>query len=59
MLDSFDKKYIHINSSATDKKDEKFIKQYNTLLNRVKNANIEHLGSDKESLIEELNAASY
>ncbi|WP_313992289.1 pneumococcal-type histidine triad protein [Gemella morbillorum] len=58
MLDSFDKKYIHINSSATDKKDEKFIKQYNTLLNRVKNANIEHLGYDKESLIEELNAAS-
>ena len=58
MLDSFDKKYIHINSSGTDKKDEKFIKQYNTLLNRVKNANIEHLGYDKESLIEELNAAS-
>ena len=58
MLDIFDKKYIHINSSATDKKDEKFIKQYNTLLNRVKNANIEHLGYDKESLIEELNAAS-
>ena len=58
MLDSFDKKYIHINSSATDKKDEKFIKQYNTLLNRVKNANIEHLGYDKESLIEELNVAS-
>ena len=58
MLDSFDKKYIHINSSTTDKKDEKFIKQYNTLLNRVKNANIEHLGYDKESLIEELNAAS-
>lgn len=58
MLDSFDKKYIHINSSATDKKDEKFIKQYNTLLNRVKNANIEHLGYDKKSLIEELNAAS-
>lgn len=58
MLDSFDKKYIHINSSATDKKDEKFIKQYDMLLNRVKNANIEHLGYDKESLIEELNAAS-
>lgn len=58
MLDSFDKKYIHINSSATDKKDEKFIKQYDTLLNRVKNTNIEHLGYDKESLIEELNAAS-
>lgn len=58
MLDSFDKKYIHVNSSDTDKKDEKFIKQYNTLLNRVKNANIEHLGYDKESLIEELNAAS-
>ena len=58
MLDIFDKKYIHINSSATDKKDEKFIKQYDTLLNRVKNANIEHLGYDKESLIEELNAAS-
>ena len=58
MLDSFDKKYIHINSSTTDKKDEKFIKQYDTLLNRVKNANIEHLGYDKESLIEELNAAS-
>ena len=58
MLDSFDKKYIHINSFATDKKDEKFIKQYDTLLNRVKNANIEHLGYDKESLIEELNAAS-
>ena len=58
MLDSFDKKYIHINSSVTDKKDEKFIKQYDTLLNRVKNANIEHLGYDKESLIEELNAAS-
>ena len=58
MLDSFDKKYIHVNSSGTDKKDEKFIKQYNTLLNRVKNANIEHLGYDKESLIEELNAAS-
>ena len=58
MLDSFDKKYIHINSSGTDKKDEKFIKQYDTLLNRVKNANIEHLGYDKESLIEELNAAS-
>ena len=58
MLDSFDKKYIHINTSTTDKKDEKFIKQYNTLLNRVKNANIEHLGYDKESLIEELNAAS-
>ena len=58
MLDSFDKKYIHVNSSGTDKKDEKFIKQYNTLLNRVKNANIEHLGYDKESLIEELNVAS-
>ena len=58
MLDSFDKKYIHINSSTTDKKDEKFIKQYDTLLNRVKNANIEHLGYDKESLIEELNTAS-
>ena len=58
MLDIFDKKYIHINSSATDKKDEKFIKQYDTLLNRVKNANIEHLGYDKESLIEELNTAS-
>lgn len=58
MLDSFDKKYIHINSSATDKKDEKFIRQYDTLLNRVKNANIEHLGYDKESLIEELNTAS-
>ena len=58
MLDSFDKKYIHINTSTTDKKDEKFIKQYNTLLNRVKNANIEHLGYDKESLIEELNVAS-
>lgn len=58
MLDSFDKKYIHVNSSDTDKKDEKFIKQYNTLLNRVKNANIEHLGYDKESLIEELNTAS-
>lgn len=58
MLDSFDKKYIHINTSTTYKKDEKFIKQYNTLLNRVKNANIEHLGYDKESLIEELNAAS-
>ena len=58
MLDSFDKKYIHVNSSGTDKKDEKFIKQYDTLLNRVKNANIEHLGYDKESLIEELNAAS-
>ena len=58
MLDSFDKKYIHVNTSTTDKKDEKFIKQYNTLLNRVKNANIEHLGYDKESLIEELNAAS-
>ena len=58
MLDSFDKKYIHVNTSATDKKDEKFIKQYDTLLNRVKNANIEHLGYDKESLIEELNAAS-
>ena len=58
MLDRFDKKYIHVNTSTTDKKDEKFIKQYNTLLNRVKNANIEHLGYDKESLIEELNAAS-
>ena len=58
MLDSFDKKYIHVNTSTTDKKDEKFIKQYDTLLNRVKNANIEHLGYDKESLIEELNAAS-
>ena len=58
MLDSFDKKYIHVNTSTTDKKDEKFIKQYNTLLNRVKNANIEHLGYDKESLIEELNVAS-
>ena len=58
MLDSFDKKYIHINTSTTYKKDEKFIKQYDTLLNRVKNANIEHLGYDKESLIEELNAAS-
>lgn len=58
MLENFDKKYIHIDENNTSIDSETFINIYNKLLTRVKDSNIEHLGLEKEVLIEELNVAS-
>ena len=58
MLDNFDKKYIQEEINADTSKNDEFIKKYNTLLNRVKDNDIEKYNLSKVELTNELNIAS-
>ena len=58
MLDNFDKKYIQEETNADTSKNDEFVKKYNTLLNRVKDTDIEKYGLSKTNLTNELNIAS-
>jgi len=58
MLDNFDKKYIQEETNADTSKNDEFVKKYNTLLNRVKDNDIEKYNLSKVELTNELNIAS-
>ena len=58
MLDNFDKKYIQEEANADTSKNDEFIKKYNTLLNRIKDNDIEKYNLSKVELTNELNIAS-
>jgi len=58
MLDNFDKKYIQEEINADTSKNDEFVKKYNTLLNRVKDNDIEKYNLSKVELTNELNIAS-
>ena len=58
MLDNFDKKYIQEEANADTSKNDEFVKKYNTLLNRVKDNDIEKYNLSKVELTNELNIAS-
>ena len=58
MLDNFDKKYIQEETNVDISKNDEFVKKYNTLLNRVKDTDIEKYGLSKTDLTNELNIAS-
>ena len=58
MLDNFDKKYIQEEANADTSKNDEFVKKYNTLLNRIKDNDIEKYNLSKVELTNELNIAS-
>ena len=58
MLNNFDKKYIQEEASADTSKNDELVKKYNTLLNRIKDTDIEKYGLSKTDLTNELNEAS-
>ena len=58
MLNNFDKKYIKEETNADTAKNDELVKKYNTLLNRVKDTDIEKYGLSKTDLTNELNEAS-
>ena len=58
MLDTFDKKYIQEETNADTSKNYEFVKKYNTLLNRIKDNDIEKYNLSKVELTNELNIAS-
>ena len=58
MLDNFDKKYIQEETNADTSKNDEFVKKYNTLLNRIKDNDIEKYNLSKVELTNELNTAS-
>ena len=58
MLDNFDKKYIQEETNADTSKNDEFVKKYNTLLNRIKDNDIEKYNLSKVELTNELNIAS-
>ena len=58
MLDNFDKKYIQEDTNADTSKNDEFVKKYNTLLNRIKDNDIEKYNLSKVELTNELNIAS-
>ena len=58
MLNNFDKKYIKEETNADTAKNDELVKKYNTLLNRVKDTDIEKYGLSKTDLTNELNRAS-
>ena len=58
MLNNFDKKYIKEDANAGVSKNDELVKKYNTLLNRIKDTDIEKYGLSKTDLTNELNEAS-
>ena len=58
MLNDFDKKYIQEKANADTSKNDELVKKYNTLLNRIKDTDIEKYGLSKTDLTNELNKAS-
>ena len=58
MLDNFNKKYIEEKTNADTTKSDELVEKYNTLLNRVKDTDIEKYGLSKTDLTNELNEAS-
>ena len=58
MLNNFDKKYIKEEANADTSKNDELVKKYNTLLNRIKDTDIEKYGLSKTDLTNELNDAS-
>ena len=58
MLNNFDKKYIQEEANADTSKNDELVKKYNTLLNRIKDTDIEKYGLSKTDLTNELNEAS-
>ena len=58
MLDNFDKKYIQEETNADTSKNDEFVKKYNTLLNRIKDNDVEKYNLSKTELTNELNIAS-
>ena len=58
MLNNFDKKYIQEEANVDTTKNDELVKKYNTLLNRIKDADIEKYGLSKTDLTNELNEAS-
>ena len=58
MLNDFDKKYIQEKANADTSKYDELVKKYNTLLNRIKDTDIEKYGLSKTDLTNELNEAS-
>lgn len=58
MLNDFDKKYIQEEANADTSKNDELVKKYNTLLNRIKDTDIEKYGLSKTDLTNELNEAS-
>ena len=58
MLNNFDKKYIKEEVNASASKNDELVKKYNTLLNRIKDTDIEKYGLSKTDLTNELNEAS-
>ena len=58
MLNNFDKKYIQEEANSDTSKNDELVKKYNTLLNRIKDADIEKYGLSKTDLTNELNEAS-
>ncbi|MGX7079498.1 pneumococcal-type histidine triad protein [Gemella parahaemolysans] len=58
MLNNFDKKYIQEEANANTSKNDELVKKYNTLLNRIKDTDIEKYGLSKTDLTNELNEAS-
>ena len=58
MLNDFDKKYIQEKANANPSKNDELVKKYNTLLNRIKDTDIEKYGLSKTDLTNELNEAS-
>ena len=58
MLDNFDKKYIQEEINTDTSKNDEFVKKYNTLLNRIKDNDIEKYNLSKVELTNELNIAS-
>ena len=58
MLNNFDKKYIQEEANADTTKNDELVKKYNTLLNRIKDTDIEKYGLSKTDLTNELNEAS-
>ena len=58
MLNDFDKKYIQEKANADTSKNDELVKKYNTLLNRIKDTDIEKYGLSKTDLTNELNEAS-
>ena len=58
MLNNFDKKYIQEKANVDTSKNDELVKKYNTLLNRIKDTDIEKYGLSKTDLTNELNEAS-
>ena len=58
MLNDFDKKYIQEKDNVDTSKNDELVKKYNTLLNRIKDTDIEKYGLSKTDLTNELNEAS-